>query len=284
MDRYFQTIVVPVDFSEKSLVAVEHAIVYAERLNKTITLMNVVDDSSPLFAFLGSGSARQKVSRSMADKLDVLAESYREKTDQKIYTFVDSGKVYQKIIDFAEQELATFIIVGRNGASLEAGKKNLGSQTSQIVRQAKCPVITINQPTRDARCDTIVLPLDLTRETTKKVNKAIEMARLFGATIKAVSAQSTTEKAVYERLKNQIEQVKDYIEARNIYCTTDIIRSEMDETTSLAGMILNYSKQVKGDLLMIMTQRESNWVEMFIGSSAQEIMRNAKIPVMSIVP
>ena len=53
---------------------------------------------------------------------------------------------------------------------------------------------------------------------------------------------------------------------------------------SLAQCIIDYANKVDGDLMIIMTQQEANFTRMFIGSTAQEIVNNCDIPVMSIIP
>ena len=48
--------------------------------------------------------------------------------------------------------------------------------------------------------------------------------------------------------------------------------------------IIEYSEKVDAGLILIMTQQETDITEMFIGSSAQAIINNSEIPVMSVVP
>ena len=48
-----------------------------------------------------------------------------------------------------------------------------------MVRESKHPVITIRGKVHRDGCKTILLPLDLTKETREKVNKAIELAKIF---------------------------------------------------------------------------------------------------------
>jgi len=56
-------------------------------------------------------------------------------------------------------------------------------------------------------------------------------------------------------------------------------------TQDLVPAILNYSRDQEDiDLIMIMTQQENRLVEFFIGSAAQQIIRESTIPVMSIIP
>jgi nucleotide-binding universal stress UspA family protein len=76
-----------------------------------------------------------------------------------------------------------------------------------------------------------------------------------------------------------MSQVDEYIRGHDISCTTEFIHSD-DFTES----VIEYSKKIKADLIMIMTQQE-NWSDiMFISSSAQQIINTSEIPVLSIRP
>jgi len=48
--------------------------------------------------------------------------------------------------------------------------------------------------------------------------------------------------------------------------------------------ILRVAKRIEADLIMIMTQQEVGFTDLFISSAAQEIINNSEIPVLSIRP
>ncbi|MEI7596568.1 MAG: universal stress protein [Bacteroidota bacterium] len=284
MERYFKTILVPIDFSESSKYVISQAINFAKTLNTSITLYHVIEENNMITKFLFDGST-EKLIASVKEKLEELANEYRKKSKITIETLVDKGKVYTKISEFADQTMASLVLIGRNSSDSSDEKRYIGANASRIVRETKCPVISYLSAGEDKKdCKKIVLPLDLTKQTKQKVNKAIEIAKIFGATIKVVSALITSDQDIYEQLKSQIEEVKRYIEERSIYCTSEIVRDEFGTKSSLSQMIVDYAELADADLIMIMTQQEKNWVKFFVGSAAQEIMRNSTIPVMSIIP
>jgi nucleotide-binding universal stress UspA family protein len=128
------------------------------------------------------------------------------------------------------------------------------------------------------------LPLDLTKQTREKVSKAIELSKLFnGAAVRVVSVLFTTDEFLVNRLTRQLGQVKTFLEKEGVECTAEIIKS-IKNKESLAQNILEYANQVDGDLIMIMTQQETDFIKYFIGSAAQEIIHHSTIPVMSITP
>jgi nucleotide-binding universal stress UspA family protein len=126
--------------------------------------------------------------------------------------------------------------------------------------------------------------LDLTKETKDKVGKAIELAKLYGgAQIRVVSVVLTPDEFVVNKLTRQLSQVRVQIEESGVGCTAEIVKS-IKGNESLAEIIIDYAHKVDGDLIMIMTQQEVDFTLYFIGSSAQEIINQSDIPVLSIIP
>jgi nucleotide-binding universal stress UspA family protein len=273
-------ILVPVDFSEQSLIALAQSYNLARLTKSEITLIYVIDDdeAGPLSFFLKSKKQnKQALEKSITGKLHNVAKDTFEKSGVKTNTMISYGKIYDEINAAAKKLKCSFIIMGTNGT--HGLKRFIGSNALRVIREAPCPVITIKGKKHRFGCQMILLPLDLTKETRQKVNKAIEMANYFGSAIKVASVVTTNDEFIVNKLKRQLSQVKHYIEEREIICTAELITGD-----DVADELLKYAKQVKADLIMIMTQEEMNWTERFIGSAAQEIINGTEIPVLTVRP
>jgi nucleotide-binding universal stress UspA family protein len=277
-------ILVPVDFSEQSLIALEQSYNLAREYNAEITLLNVIEEGGMLSKFF-SKDQQDDIKKKIQGQLDNLALEQEKKSKIKINTLIARGSVYEKINEVAEIINATMIIMGTHGDEGDGIKKRfIGSNALRVVRESKIPVITIKGKHHRKGCKNIVLPLDLSKETREKVSNAIQLSRLFGgATIRVVSVLFTTDEFVVNRITRQLGQVKAFLEKENVECTAEIIKGIKGEET-LAQNILEYAQKVEGDLIMIMTQQEIDFTQYFIGSSAQEIINHSKIPVLSIRP
>ena len=60
-------------------------------------------------------------------------------------------------------------------------------------------------------------------------------------------------------------------------------RTSACSDVSLSKAVLNYSEKVNADLIMIMTQQESDLLY-FLGSTARSIINESDIPVMCVRP
>jgi nucleotide-binding universal stress UspA family protein len=275
-------ILVPIDFSEQSIIAMEQSFTLAREYHAEITLLHVIEEASSISKFF-SPEQHVDLKSKIQKELDALAATVEKKSKLVVNTLVAKGSIYEKIAEVAELINATMIVMGTNG---DEGKKKrfIGSNALRVVRESSVPVITIKGKHHRKGCKNIVLPLDLSKETREKVTKAIALSKLFGgAAIRVVSVLFTTDEFLVNRITRQLGQVKGFLEKENIECTAEIIKGIKGEE-SLAENILEYATKVEGDLIVIMTQQEVDFTDYFIGSSAQEIINNSKIPVLSIRP
>lgn len=271
------------DFSEQALIALGQSYNLAREYDAEILLLFVIEDGGILPKML-TAKHLNDMKKDIQKRLDKLADDTSKKNKIAIDTMIAKGKVYEKIIEVADMVDALMIIMG------SSSRKNIrvrfiGSNALRVVREASCPVITIKGKHHREGCKNIVLPLDLTKETKDKVHHAIEMASLgsFKSAIRIVSVLQSSDEFLVNRTTRQIDQVKTFIQKHSIECTAEIIKIGKGEG-SLAQCIIDYANKVDGDLLIIMTQQEANFTRLFIGSTAQEIVNNSDIPVMSIIP
>lgn len=271
-------ILVPIDFSEQSLIALSQSYNLANKINAQLILLYVIEEVNPMVKRLYK--ELNEIRGAVESNLKNLAEEKTKETGLQISVQIEEGKIYNKIVEVAQNEKVNFIVMGTKG---NLNSKFIGSNANKVVKTAPCPVITIKGKNHKVGCDKIVLPLDLSKETSDKVAKAIEIAKLFRADIYIVSILKTGKEEIVNKLKEQLYIVRKHIERENIKCVAEIVKILKSEE-SLANAVIKYAEKIEADLLMIMTQQEKDIKELFIGSKAKEVINNSEIPVLSIQP
>ena len=274
-------ILVPVDYSEQSIIALEQAVNLSRVFNSEIHVLNVISEEFSL-AKLFNDDDKLEFQKRAKVKLDEFVEKKSSEFGVELRPIQVHGKIYDQIANTADVIDAMFIVMGTAGTST-LKKKFIGSNALRVVRESHKPVITIKGKHHRKGCQNIILPLDLTKETKEKVTKAIEFAKRFGSIIRVVSVLLTNDEFVVNRLTRQLDQVKKFIEEQGVDCTAEIVR-DTKGGQSLSESVIDYANKSKGDLIMIMTQQEEEFTDFFIGSSAQGIINESDIPVLSIVP
>ena len=268
-------ILVPIDFSEQSFIALSQSYNLARLTKATLTLMHVMEESFQL-PFFSAKPLEKGLEKKVYKELDKLAQDVMSKIGVKVETLVSKGKVYEEIQKAAKKLKCTFIVMGTNGSRF---KNFIGSNALRVIRESQCPVITIRGKKHRPGCKHIVLPLDISKETKEKVTKAIKFARLFGSAIHLVTILTTDDEFIVNKLKRQMDQVHAFVMQHDVACSVEYISG-----SDISEEVINYSKKIKADLILIMTQQEMNWTNMFISSQAQEIINCSEIPVMSVRP
>ena len=274
-------IIIPIDFGDQAMIALKQSFNLAKLTGGELVLVYVIDDDflSSFTDFVSKGEDfESQLRKDVSQKLNVMADSVRKETGLKVTTEILTGKVYEEIVTYADDQNATLIIMGTQGP-IGLKKRFLGSNASRVVRAAHCPVITIKGKIHRPGCKNILLPLDLTKETKEKVNKAIDLAKLFNSQIHIVSMIEDDDEFIVNKLTRQMNQVSNFIADSGVECTTELI-----EGSDVAEEVVKAAERLEADLIMIMTQQEVGWVDFFLAPSAQDIINLSEIPVLAIRP
>jgi nucleotide-binding universal stress UspA family protein len=125
----------------------------------------------------------------------------------------------------------------------------------------------------------IVVPIDTSFETRQKVPYAVGLAKTFKSTIHVLGVSSDKGKDAQALVNNYTRQVCNNIEEKGINCTLEV-RLGGNPTTQ----IIEYAKEKKAGLIVIMTEQEANLTSFFNGKYSEQMVKNAPVPVLSIHP
>ncbi len=276
-----KNILVPIDFSDQSGSALLQACYIAKSQQASLTLLYVIEPNRFIDEVL-QATQQEEIQSNIERELVRWADQQKKTFNLKISTLVDKGTIYQKINETARASKASLIIMG-SGGEKNSKNKFIGSNTLRVIRESPLPVISIKMKGEKEKLRNVVLPLDLSKETKEKVHIATELAKWTGATVHMVCVTFSQDEFVVNRLTRQMAQVKSQFEKQHIRYTAELIKGIKGEE-SLSQSILDYAEKVDGDLMVVMTQQEQNPVKYFIGSTAQEMINNAGMPVLSILP
>lgn len=283
-------ILVPIDFTEKSLLAFEQAKYFAKMTNSDIMLLNVIQLDSKSFSFVFSifsdlekDLLSQKIEKGVWEKINELIEANKNE-GITIQGMIATGKVYEKVLETSKSLNCNFIIIGSNDDDIE--DNSLGTNASRIVRMSDVPVITVNKNIMK-EMKNLILPLDLSKDTQQKVAKAIKIARYTNAKISIVSVVFTDDPKIIRTLEVQMNVIGKFVKEHYGNVSTEIVYN-IKETgsiaTNLSSLVLDYAYENNGDVIMIMTQPEKTWLKFFFSASAMDLIFKSTLPVISVIP
>ncbi len=142
-------ILVPVDFSEASEVALRYGKAFAEAFGAQLHVMHVFEEPVvPAWTTEGYipalQSVREELEKRARQKLEeTLSDDERGKFDAQLV--LKTGTPFVEIVRYARENDIDLIVIGTHGRGPIAHIL-LGSVADRVVRKAPCPVLTVRHP------------------------------------------------------------------------------------------------------------------------------------------
>lgn len=272
-------ILIPFDFSETSELSMEHGLFMAKLVKAEILLLHIVEQVSFTTAISQAlGGVEKKIESASIEKLQAYADQVHAKSGLTVTVRTEVGRVYRKINEVANYWKADLIIMGTHGAQ-GYQKFSLGTNTSRVVQESPCPVLSVQTHATGLGFKKIVLPIDESVESRQKVPFAVGIAQFYGAQIVLLGIINFSGEELVRRFKIKVEQVEDYVVNHGLDYET-VYR----EGNDLAGITLRTSEELGADMLVIMTEQQPSITGFLLGTYATRVVNNSRIPVMSIHP
>ena len=272
---------VPVDFSEISLNALNHAVQVAKHFDNDLVLVNILEDDflSSVFSFSKNDTKDELAKEALLNKLNEKADEIKAKYGVDCKTAAKSGKIYKTIIDTAAEYGCDCIIMGTHGAS--GVERIIGSNASRVISYSTVPVIVVKNDKNPNAYKNIVFPLDLTSESKQKVKWALHLAKAYKSTIHILTYRMSDE-FLNNKMMANLNQIKTLLSDNGVAYDEKI----MDNNDDFASVTLNYAEAIGADLIMIMTQSEDKTIrEYIIETYPQQIVNDSgNVPIFCVNP
>lgn len=266
-------IIVGIDFSKGSMHALKYAILLANKAKANVMLVHVMKPQREESIF---SDDRNELRKEAKKRMEEIIEKHKfEMRGGKLMFKIRSGKVEKEIVNQAKYHDAYLLVVGTHGIS---GFEPfwVGSNAYRIVTTAPCPVVTIRYAEGARRnLQRIILPIDSTKESRQKVPFVAGLAKSFNAEVMILGL--VTSNAMKTLVNSYCKQVEKYLDGENVINSIHI--READNITDAA---LQFTKEINGDLVAIMTEQETTLSNLLLGSYAQQMINHSEIPVITL--
>lgn len=260
-------ILVPVDLTETSPVAMDHACHIAERMGAPIHVLHLVDKEKQvdegkrnLMAFLDG----------IKGKLDATIT---------IHNSVRVGDILEDIGEEAEEKKARLVVIGTHG--LQGLEYIVGTHAVRIINSAAVPFVVVQQRAmKPGGYDDIVVPIGLEKEGKQKLQYVASMARLFDSNVHLVLPYQDDEFLKNAQTRN-LNHARSFFKERGIHC--EVLEADANER-DFSEATIKAAVKVDGDLIVIMNFHELSTMGLF-GSETQDVIINEPmIPVLVMNP
>lgn len=270
------TILVPTDFSQEAIQALELAVEMAKKNNAEIKLLHVIESPGGASFSTTGGDTDSGIDDIYTLKLIQKAKKDLRDAAQgagydKITTDIDVGSPYNRIArDIAEHNVDLVIMGSKGVTGLE--ETFVGSNAEIVVRRADCPVITVKSAVSLEGIKSIVFAGAFEKDTPQVADRLKKLQALLGAQLHLVKVNTPYEFQSDREIK---KAMKAFADSHGLENYSMHIYSSRDEEDG----IIYFAEDNDMDMIALATHGRTGLMHLLSGSIAEDVVNHAKRPV-----
>jgi nucleotide-binding universal stress UspA family protein len=292
-----KTILVPVDFSDCSTAALEHAAWLAGKLGAAIHVLHCWEMPSIL-----GGEAEHSYRGAMKGFADTSLAALAAKMNEQgieVESFTaELGAPAKTIVQIARKARHDLIVMGTHGRT-GLDRALLGSVAERVVRCAPCPVLSLHGAAGTRPVRKVLVPVDYSYGSARALQCATGLAERLGADLEVVHvwdrpAYVSAEVLIRthaDRPRSLGDLIRDNAEAEMATFLADHLRHN-EGTTVLpphylvsgepAATLVAELERGRHDLVVIGTHGRTGLKHLLLGSVADKLIRFSPVPVLTV--
>jgi nucleotide-binding universal stress UspA family protein len=294
-------ILCPIDFSDVSRHALDHAVALARWCKARVTVLYACELRTPAFgtAYVGPEALEPVVlteieRQELLDRLDEYVAPDRDASGVEIDTILDETvDVASSVLRYASSLHADLIVLGTHGRS-GFERLMLGSVAEKVLRKSCCPVMTVPPritealPRRTDSMQRIVCGVDFSPSSARALEYAASLARESGARLTAVHVIDVPSGAADLSGLAEFRTALFHDAHRKL---ADMIKTDVPHDVSVDELILvgriyreilRVAMEQQADLIVLGVHGRGMVDQAFFGSTANHVVREATCPVMTL--
>ncbi|MBK3516507.1 universal stress protein [Carboxylicivirga marina] len=273
-------VLIPVDFSNESLIALEYGINMANHLNARVRVVHVKTNQL-IVPFFSSDEATDKLNQDVDAWAHELYRRFKSqyKVECGLFDFkIREGNIVTEICNQAKYGDSTIMVLGAHD-DVSMNSKWLGSPAYRLVAHSPCPVIVVNKRMQFRHeIKSIALPVDYSVASRKKVPEIAGIAHLFDAKVHVVGLKSSDLVWMNKEMMSFVKQVKEFVSAEAKVEVSDTMITGKD----YAHNLLDYAQASDIDLITTHVHHTTNPFVRIYQSFTNEIINKSLKPVLVI--
>jgi nucleotide-binding universal stress UspA family protein len=292
-------ILCPVDFSDTSSHALEHAFAFARWYRARVTVLHVLNVPLPVMAVSGIPSGASSLPpfrpEDVTGEVQRFVTSTRGSDPRAADIVVVEGSAVREILERADQAAVDLLVMGTHGrGGFEA--LFLGSVTEKVIRSTHVPVLTVPpaiEHVESVVCKTILCPIEFSDASIRALEYALTLSKETDARLMLlhVIEPSGDVPEPGELSLLTVEQYRRALEddARrrlrsavpgeaSLWCTPE----EHVASGKAYRVILDLAEQEKAEIIVMGVHGRGILNRRLFGSTTHHVIREARCPVLTL--
>jgi nucleotide-binding universal stress UspA family protein len=248
-------LVVPVDFTEVTDAAIQHAVLFSKILQDEIVLLHIVRKEHEI--------------NTATQKLGELAEDTLKRYEVKPSIVVRVGKIFRTIREVADEMKCDFAIMGIHP---ENWKKSL-----KVIKGANSPFILVQRPPVNQNLSELVVPLGFEEHNRIQIYWIVFLQKYYQCSINIIKPFYANNHR-NEHMRHNMYFAKTTLDARNIIFGVRTGKRGGD----FADEIYHFVQEINASMIMLMANQYKEYIVRV--KDPKNIEVKPYIPIMCVNP
>ncbi|WP_372650425.1 universal stress protein [Draconibacterium sp.] len=255
----------------------KQALFFTNALSMRIFLLDVIKTGPAIFHNPKSKRNKIRHQKALEEFTDFVKNSLGTDIPDNIILRIGWGKIINTLIAESERGGYDFVMIDK---SKHANNEHLSpADVSRYVSKSYCPVLSVNKEYPINEIKSIVVPIDISQHTKKRLYWVTFFAKRLKAKIHIVSALHIDIEERKSLAYKNAEKIRKMLEQRGVECEVKILKVHDRERHTA---ILNYIEEVNAGMVMIRTHQESRFTGKKIGKFVSAIVHGCNKPVFTV--
>lgn len=293
----YDRMLIAVDGSDEARRAARRGLHLARVFDATVTVLSVVERKA---LQLTETSAEEAELRERGERALTEIEELASELGQSVTTTLTEGKPAVRISEYAVEQDADLIVVGRQGLT-GLGRRLLGGVTEQVLHRSDVPVFVVPDEGADGEIEADYSRVLVTTDGSENADAAIPhgtaIARRYDSDVHVLNVVDIQAAGGVFHAGGLETEFVERLDARG-QATVDSAASKIEDaapalsvttaverTTSFEGVAAGVREYVQNhdiDLVVMGSHGRSNLRRQLIGSVASTVLRTVDVPVLVV--
>ena len=275
----FNRILVPVSLAVESTTAFKQALFFRKKFGTEVTLLHVVQKVGGLSNVFQPNLKNSLQGRGMVRLIRFAKMHFRGRIPDDVNLRVEVGNHVNIINAIIDSEPFDLVILNRSNRIDGLAERYNSNSVNQIIRESVCPIISVNDRWTGSGIRSVLVPVDISRQSRDLVNWSIVLGKIFNANIKLLAALTVNIELKKSLAYKKTRIMKHLIENEGIQCSVEIVEKESHARNDV---LIEGAKKTQADILLIQGFQDL----MFSNSPSEKLLsdflHNSSRPIFSL--
>lgn len=255
----------------------KQSLLFQQALKQRIFVLDIIKSVSWLRQVFQTKKTKEHYKDSINELSNFVSDSIQKEITKEIIIRLKSGNILTTLIKESYEGGFEFIVINKSEGNFRGALSS--NETNQFISKSHCPVLTLNKDFPLSNINTIVLPIDISQSTKKRLYWTTLFAKKFNAKIQIVSVLNIKIDPTKSLAFKKADKIKEMLLKRGVECDIEILSAQKQPKHKV---LLEYLEKVKPELVIIRTHQEIQFSGKKIGKFVSDIVHGCKAPVFTV--